>query len=73
MDTIQQRNELELDFHHLQFFDVLMTEHSITKASRVLNLTQPALNRTLARLQPPKWMCRTAMRLIRPHLRPKKR
>ena len=45
MDTIRQRNELELDFHHLQVFDVLMTEHSITKAARVLDLTQPALSR----------------------------
>lgn len=51
MDTIRQRNELDLDFHHLQVFDVLMTEHSITKAARVLNLTQPALSRTLARLR----------------------
>lgn len=51
MDTIPQRNEGDLDFHHLQVFDVLMTEHSITKAARVLNVTQPALSRTLARLR----------------------
>ena len=51
MDPIRQRNELDLDFHHLQVFDVLMTEHSITNAARVLNLTQPALSRTLARLR----------------------
>ncbi|QBQ99849.1 LysR family transcriptional regulator [Paraburkholderia pallida] len=51
MDTIPRRNEAELDFHHLQVFDVLMTEHSITKAAHVLNVTQPALSKTLARLR----------------------
>ncbi|MCP3713166.1 LysR family transcriptional regulator [Paraburkholderia sp. CNPSo 3274] len=51
MDTIPQRNEAELDFHHLQVFDVLMTERSITKAAHVLNVTQPALSKTLARLR----------------------
>ncbi|HTR05282.1 MAG TPA: LysR family transcriptional regulator [Paraburkholderia sp.] len=51
MDTIPQRNEADLDFHHLQVFDVLMTEHSITKAAHVLNVTQPALSKTLARLR----------------------
>lgn len=51
MGTIPQRNEAELDVHHLQVFDVLMTEHSITKAAHVLNVTQPALSKTLARLR----------------------
>ena len=53
MDTIPQRNEgdVELDLHHLQVFDVLLTEHSLTKAARVLNLSQPALSKTLARLR----------------------
>jgi DNA-binding transcriptional LysR family regulator len=48
---MQQRNEGELELYHLQVFDVLMTEHSITKAARVLNVSQPALSRTLARLR----------------------
>ncbi|WP_233859421.1 LysR family transcriptional regulator [Paraburkholderia sp. HD33-4] len=53
MDTIPQRSEgdVELDLHHLQVFDVLLTEHSLTKAARVLNLSQPALSKTLARLR----------------------
>lgn len=53
MDTIPQRNEgnVELDLHHLQVFDVLLTEHSQTRAARVLNLSQPALSKTLARLR----------------------
>ncbi|MEX3790341.1 LysR family transcriptional regulator [Paraburkholderia sp. BR14374] len=53
MHTIPQKSEsdLELDLHHLQVFDVLLTEHSLTKAARVLNLSQPALSKTLARLR----------------------
>ncbi|AUT61825.1 LysR family transcriptional regulator [Paraburkholderia terrae] len=51
MDTIPSRHEADLDFHHLQVFDVLMMERSITKAARVLNVTQPALSKTLARLR----------------------
>jgi DNA-binding transcriptional LysR family regulator len=51
MDTIPGRNEADLDFHQLQVFDVLLTERSITKAARVLNLTQPALSKTLARMR----------------------
>lgn len=51
MDSIPERNEADLDLHQLQVFDVLMTERSITKAARVLNLTQPALSRTLARMR----------------------
>jgi DNA-binding transcriptional LysR family regulator len=41
----------ELDLHHLQVFDVLLRERSLTKAARVLNVTQPALSKTLARLR----------------------
>jgi DNA-binding transcriptional LysR family regulator len=37
--------------NHLQVLDVLLTECSLTKAARVLNLTQPALSKTLARLR----------------------
>ncbi|WP_459569978.1 LysR family transcriptional regulator [Cupriavidus sp. 8B] len=51
MDTIPQRNEDELGLHHLQVFEVLLAERSLTKAARVLNLTQPALSKTLARLR----------------------
>ncbi|GAB7542927.1 LysR family transcriptional regulator [Cupriavidus sp. 8B] len=51
MDTIPQRNEEELSLNHLQVLDVLLCERSLTKAARVLNLTQPALSKTLARLR----------------------
>jgi DNA-binding transcriptional LysR family regulator len=51
MDTIPERNEADLDLHQLQVFNVLLTERSITKAARVLNLTQPALSKTLARMR----------------------
>jgi len=51
MDTIPQRHEDELSLNHLQVLDVLLSERSLTKAARVLNLTQPALSKTLARLR----------------------
>jgi DNA-binding transcriptional LysR family regulator len=51
MDTFPQRNEGDLDFNHLRVFDVLMTEHSITKAAYVLNVTPSALSKTLAQLR----------------------
>ena len=41
----------ELDLHHLQVLDVLLREHSLTRAARVLDVTQPALSKTLARLR----------------------
>lgn len=40
-----------LDLHHLQVFEVLLRERSLTRAARVLNVTQPALSKTLARLR----------------------
>jgi DNA-binding transcriptional LysR family regulator len=43
--------ERELDLHHLQIFEVLLHERSLTRAARVLDLTQPALSKTLARLR----------------------
>jgi DNA-binding transcriptional LysR family regulator len=41
----------ELDLHHLQVLDVLLREHSLTRAARELDVTQPALSKTLARLR----------------------
>jgi DNA-binding transcriptional LysR family regulator len=41
----------DIDLHHLQVFDVLLRERSLTRAARVLNVTQPALSKTLARLR----------------------
>jgi len=40
-----------LDLHHLQVLDVLLREHSLTRAAKVLDLSQPALSKTLARLR----------------------
>lgn len=42
---------LDLDLHHLRVFDSLMRERSLTRAARALNVTQPALSKTLARLR----------------------
>ncbi|HEY7971456.1 MAG TPA: LysR family transcriptional regulator, partial [Xanthobacteraceae bacterium] len=41
----------EIDLHHLRVLDVLLREHSLTRAARLLNVTQPALSKTLARLR----------------------
>jgi DNA-binding transcriptional LysR family regulator len=41
----------ELDLHHLQVLDVLLREHSLTRAAKVMNVTQPALSKTLGRLR----------------------
>ena len=51
MDTTPQQNGRELELRHLQIFEVLLHERSLTKAARVLDLTQPALSKTLARLR----------------------
>jgi DNA-binding transcriptional LysR family regulator len=39
------------DLRHLQVFDVLLREHSLTRAARELGVTQPALSKTLAQLR----------------------
>ena len=51
MATILSSYEGEPDLHHLQVLDVLLREHSLTRAARTLNVTQPALSKTLARLR----------------------
>jgi DNA-binding transcriptional LysR family regulator len=51
MISIPSSYSVDLDLHHLQVFDVLLRERSLTRASRVLNVTQPALSKTLARLR----------------------
>jgi DNA-binding transcriptional LysR family regulator len=40
-----------LDLQHLRVFDVLLRECSLTRAAKVLDVTQPALSKTLARLR----------------------
>lgn len=51
MDFNTQLNERELELHQLQIFEILLQERSLTRAARVLDLTQPALSKTLARLR----------------------
>ena len=51
MTTIPSGYQSEPDLHHLQVLDVLLREHSLTRAARTLNVTQPALSKTLARLR----------------------
>lgn len=51
MPTIPRDYEGEPDLHHLKVLDVLLREHSLTKAARELDVTQPALSKTLARLR----------------------
>jgi DNA-binding transcriptional LysR family regulator len=41
----------ELGLHHLQVLDVLLREHSLTRAARELDVTQPALSKTLAHMR----------------------
>jgi len=40
-----------LDLQHLRVFDVLLRERSLTRAAKALDVTQPALSKTLARLR----------------------
>ena len=51
MITIPSGYAGQLDLHHLQVFEVLLRERSLTRAARVLGVTQPALSKTLARLR----------------------
>jgi len=39
------------DLQHLRVLEVLLREHSLTRAARELDVTQPALSKTLARLR----------------------
>ena len=41
----------ELDLQHLRVLDVLLRECSLTRAAKVLDVTQPAMSKTLARLR----------------------
>ena len=46
INSIPHGNKNELDLHHLQVLDVLLREHGLTRAAKVLSLTQPALSKT---------------------------
>jgi DNA-binding transcriptional LysR family regulator len=49
MSSIPQNYGPEL--HHLRVLDVLLREHGLTRAARELNVSQPALSKTLAHLR----------------------
>lgn len=51
MRSILSGYEGGLDLHQLQVLEVLLREHSLTRAARTLDVTQPALSKTLARLR----------------------
>jgi DNA-binding transcriptional LysR family regulator len=51
MDINSIPRSYELSLHHLQVFDTLLREQSLTRAAQVLGVTQPALSKTLARLR----------------------
>lgn len=49
--TIPRSYRADLDLHDLQVLEVLLHEHSLTRAAKVLNVSQPALSKTLANLR----------------------
>ncbi len=50
MNTIPE-SYAGLDLPQLEALEVLLREHSLTRAAKALNVTQPALSKTLARLR----------------------
>jgi DNA-binding transcriptional LysR family regulator len=46
-----EHGEFDLELRHLRVFEVLLREHSLTRAAEVLGVTQPALSKTLAALR----------------------
>jgi DNA-binding transcriptional LysR family regulator len=51
MGTILRDHEGELDLYQLRVLDTLLREQSLTRAALVLDTTQPALSKVLARLR----------------------
>ncbi len=51
IETIPKGYVGSLDLRDLEVLEVLLREHSLTRAARVLDVTQPALSKTLARLR----------------------
>lgn len=51
ISPISNRYADELGIRHLQVFDILMRERSLTRSAEILDVTQPALSKTLARLR----------------------
>jgi len=51
INSIPSGYAADLDLQHLRVLDVLLRERSLTRAAKVLDVTQPALSKTLARLR----------------------
>jgi DNA-binding transcriptional LysR family regulator len=51
INSIRKSYSETLGLHHLQVLDILLRERSLTRAAKVLDVTQPALSKTLATLR----------------------
>jgi DNA-binding transcriptional LysR family regulator len=51
IETIPRGHAASLALRDLEVLEVLLREHSLTRAAKVLDVTQPALSKTLARLR----------------------
>jgi DNA-binding transcriptional LysR family regulator len=51
MEVIPRNKDTEIDLVHLQVFEILLAERNLTRSARVLDMTQPALSKILARLR----------------------
>src|SRR5689334_1441358 len=51
MSSISTPYRRGLDLHDLLVLDLLLRERSLTRAAQILDLTQPALSKSLARLR----------------------
>src|SRR5689334_17171848 len=51
IETIPGSYAAGLDLRDLEVLDVLLREHSLTRAAKALDVSQPALSKTLARLR----------------------
>jgi len=51
IETIPSGYAGRIDLRDLEVLDVLLREHSLTRAAKALDVTQPALSKTLARLR----------------------
>jgi DNA-binding transcriptional LysR family regulator len=48
---INETDDIELDLRHLRVFEMLIREANLTRTAQILNVTQPAVSRTLTQLR----------------------
>lgn len=51
INSIPKSYPAEIDLHHLRVLEMLLRERSLTRAAKVLDVSQPALSKMLARLR----------------------